>query len=308
MTHETVDKNVRQNQAAGLGAAVGAFILWGVLPIYWKLLSHLSPLLIILHRVFWSFIFLLLLMLKDKRTLACLALLKNRRTFLTTSLRSLLLTANWLVFIWAVNNGHIVETSLGYFLNPLMNTLCGALFFKERPNMPQYIAILFALTGVGIQLFAFGRLPWIALSLGSLFAVYGALRKADPVDSISGLFLETTTIIPLISAALLWFHFNGGTGLDASLPQTLLIMSAGVLTSVPLMLFAFSAMRLSLTTVGLVQYIAPSMTMLIGVFIYAEPVTSVHLASFACIWTALLIYSIESLRQYRLATRLNWRD
>lgn len=295
-------------QAQGLVAALSAFVMWGVLPIYWKTLIFIAPLTIMLHRVIWSFAFLLLLEIKAGRLRSTLAALKDKRAAALTATRSLILGLNWLIFIWAVNNGHIVETSLGYFLNPLLNTLCGALFFKERPNFLQGCAILLALTGVGVQVAIFGRLPWIALSLASLFAAYGAMRKADPRRAVSGMFLETALITPLALAGLLWIALSGDiTGLGESLPRLLLIMSSGLVTSLPLLLFAHSTQRLSLTTLGLAQYIAPSLTMVIGVFIYQESVTSGHMLSFACIWAALALYTFESLRLYRAATRLHWR-
>jgi chloramphenicol-sensitive protein RarD len=298
----------QRGQIKGLCAAIGAFTMWGVLPVYWKLLISISPLVIVLHRVLWSFVFLLILEIKDGKLLSTLAQLKNKRSTAIVAVRSLVLSLNWLTFIWAVNNGHIIETSLGYFLNPLINTLFGILFFRERPNFPQYFAIFLACAGVGVQVVIFGRLPWIALTLAALFAVYGAMRKADTRGTVSGLFLETLVITPCVLAALVWFSLHGDTGLGSSLPMTLLVLSTGLVTSLPLLLFGYSTQFLTLTTVGLTQYISPSISMGIGVFVYHESITAGHMASFACIWIALLLYTFESIRLYRNATSLNWRD
>ncbi|MDR2892348.1 MAG: EamA family transporter RarD [Deltaproteobacteria bacterium] len=302
------DRNSTRSRMLGLWSALVAFNIWGVLPIYWKLLSFISPQLILLYRIFWSYVFLLAIVLKSGKLRQTFALLKHRRTAITVTVCSILLTGNWFIFIWAVNSGHIVETSLGYFLNPLINMILGVIFFRERPDPLQWLAILIAFSGVAVQVWIFGRLPWIALSLGTSFALYGMLRKTETIDSVPGLFLETSVMFPLVTAGLIWFWINGDTSLITSVPQTLLIMCAGIFTSIPLLLFAYSAQRLSLTTLGLTQYISPSISLLIGVFIYGEPLTSGHLISFMLIWIALAIYTFESIRLYRKATNLNWRE
>lgn len=296
-----------KGQKLALTAALGAFATWGVLPIYWKNLAFIDPFTILLHRIFWSFIFLLLLMLFSGKLRATLAMLRHRRTAITVAACSLLLSANWLIFIWAVNAGHIVESSLGYFLNPLLNMVFGVFFFKERPTFLQWSAIFLAFCGVGVQVIMFGRLPWIALSLAFTFAAYGVLRKTETIDSMPGLFLETSITVPFVTIGLIWLGLHGDTGFTTSIPQSLLIMCAGIFTSVPLIFFAFSAQRLSLTTVGLVQYISPSTSLLIGVFLYGEVVGLGHLISFALIWTALAIYTIASLHIYKKALNHDWR-
>jgi chloramphenicol-sensitive protein RarD len=302
------ENTAQRGQAKGLCSAIGAFTLWGVLPVYWKLLMAISPFIIVLHRVLWSFVFLLILEIKDGKLLSTLAQLKSKRSALIITVRSLILSLNWLTFIWAVNNGHIIESSLGYFLNPLVSTVLGILFFRERPNFPQYFAIFLACAGVGVQIIIFGRLPWIALTLAVLFAVYGAMRKADSRGAVSGLFLETLVITPFVLAGLIWFALRGDIGFSSGLPMALLVLSTGIVTSLPLLLFCYSTQFLNLTTVGLTQYISPSISMLIGVFVYHENITAGHMASFTCIWIALFLYSFESIRQYRNATSLNWRD
>ncbi|MDL2306572.1 EamA family transporter RarD [Desulfovibrio sp. OttesenSCG-928-C06] len=293
---------------AGLWAALGAFAIWGVLPLFWRSLDFIQPLVITLNRVVWSFFLLLILIIKAGKLKETISLLRHRRTALLVTACSLFLTANWLTFIWAVNNGHVVETSLGYFLNPLLNMLTGVLFFRERPAFLQWLAIGLAFIGVGVQIVIFGSIPWIALALGCTFAIYGALRKIETIDSMPGLFLETAVIFPFVSAVLLWFIINGDTSLTTSVTQTVHVALAGVFTTVPLILFAYSAQRLTLTTVGLIQYISPSMTLFIGVVIFGESITDGQMASFVMIWVALAIYSLESLRQYRKTQNLTeWK-
>ena len=299
----------RQEQRQGLAATVGASVIWGVLPIYWKLLSHVSPWLIILHRLFWSFAFLLLLKGKNGQILSTLALLKNRRTCLWASLRGLVIASNWLIFIWAVGSGHIVEASLGYFMTPMMNAILGMIFFQERPYGLQRLSILLAIAGVGVQLIILGHLPWIAISLSGSFAAYAAMRKADVQDSITGLFLETTLLTPIAGGLLIWLSCHGQGGLVENPLQTVLIMASGVATSTPLLLYAFGTKRLTLTSMGLIQFIAPSLNMIIGVFMYHEEVSRGLLLSFMFIWLALILYSLESLRLHRHTESIStdWR-
>ncbi|MDR2825629.1 MAG: EamA family transporter RarD [Deltaproteobacteria bacterium] len=296
------------NKSLGLMSAIGAFGMWGVLPVYWKQLSFIEPVIILIHRFFWSFIFLTALLLKAKNLRSTLALLKNKRHALIILLRSILLAFNWGIFIWAVNNNHIIETSLGYFLNPLLNTLFGIIFFRERPDFLQKLAIFLAFTGVSVQTILFGSVPIIALSLASLFAAYGAIRKKDNMPATEGLFLETTLLLPLVLVALIWFILKGSIGFDRGLVAGLLIVAAGPLTSIPLIMFAYSTQRLNLTTVGLAQYISPTLTLLTGTFIYNEQLGQGQIVSFIFIWAALLIYSFESIRLYKRSTKLDWRD
>jgi chloramphenicol-sensitive protein RarD len=294
-------------KSLGLMSAIGAFAMWGVLPIYWKQLSFIEPALILVHRFFWSFVVLLALMFKAKKLRSTLALLKNKRHALLILLRSLILSFNWGLFIWAVSNNHIIDTSLGYFLNPLLNTLFGIIFFRERPDFLQKFAIFLAFTGVSVQIVMFGSVPVIGLGLALAFAAYGALRKKDDMPAIQGLFLETTLILPLVAVALIWFVLRGSIGFDRSIAAGFLIILAGPFTSIPMILFAYSAQRLDLTTVGLAQYISPTFTLLIGTFVYHEQFAQGQMVSFIFIWAALIIYSFESIRLYKKSTQLNWK-
>lgn len=296
-----------RSEQAGLLAGLGTYIIWGALPIYWKMLGFMDPVVVMLHRVLWSFLFLLILELRKQALRTTLSHLMNRHTMLVVGLRSLLLSLNWLFFIWAVVKGHIVEASLGYFLNPIVSTLAGVLFFKERPSTLQWLSIILAFSGVSLQIVLFGDVPWIAIFLGLIFAVYGSMRKADNHGSLEGLFQETIIIMPVVVVLLGWYAWNGDIGLSTSAGQTLLIACSGVFTSVPLLLFAYSAQRLHMTTIGLLQYIDPSLNMLIGVFLYGEIVSRGQMVSFAFIWLALVIFSFESLRLHRKAVAFNWR-
>ncbi|MDR1242784.1 MAG: EamA family transporter RarD [Deltaproteobacteria bacterium] len=293
-----------QDKSLGLASALGAFSLWGCLPVYWKQLIFIDPLLILLHRIVWSFVFLAAVLLKSGSLLSTLALLKNKRHALIIALRSLLLTVNWGLFIWAVNNNHLVESSLGYFLNPLLSTLIGVVFFHERPDFLQKFAVFLALTGVSIQIIMFGSVPVVALSLASIFAAYGAIRKKDTLPAVPGLFLETVLICPPAAAALVLFALTGEIGFERGLPTIFLIICSGPLTSIPLLLFAYSTLRLNLTTIGLAQYISPTLSLLLGVWVYGEAISRGHMVSFVFIWAALALYSFESLRLYKNATKL----
>lgn len=289
-----------QNEQLGLLAGVATYVIWGALPIYWKLLDFMDPFLIMLHRVLWSFLFLLLLELKEQTLRATLSHLLNRRALMIVGIRSLLLSLNWLIFIWAVAKGHIVEASLGFFLNPIVSALAGVFFFKERPTTLQWTSIFLALSGVSLQIIVFGHIPWIAILLGLIFGMYCVMRKADSHHgSLEGLFQETVVIMPIVAVLLVWYAWNGDIGLTTSVGQTLLIACSGVVTSVPLLLFAYSAQRLHMTTIGLLQYIDPSLNMLLGVFVYGESISHGQMVSFIFIWLALIVFSVESLRLYR---------
>ncbi|MFO1233986.1 MAG: EamA family transporter RarD [Rivihabitans pingtungensis] len=215
---------------------------------------------------------------------------------------SLLLSVNWLIYIWAVNENHVVEASLGYFINPLVNVLLGRVFLGERLSPPQALAVLLAALGVAWLTLSLGALPWVALSLAASFGVYGLLRKQAPLPSLEGLALETFLLAPLAALALAWFHWQGqGAFGQHGLTVDALLMGAGVVTAVPLLLFASGARRLKLATVGLIQYIGPTMQLLLGVWLYHEPFGAARAVGFGLIWTALALYSGHGLLSY-------WRE
>ena len=281
-------------------AAAAAFIIWGVLPIYWHWLSNISAMEILCHRIFWSFFFLFWLLQQSGKLRETLQAARNPRILLSALCSSTLLTGNWFIYIWAVTHGLIVESSLGYFITPLVNVLLGVLFFRDRPRRIQWIAIGLAVFGVLYQLIAVGSLPWIALLLAGSFGLYGMMRKKAAMESLPGLFIETAIFaLP----ALLWLLYlqAQGTGNFFTVPlaDQVLLIGAGVITSVPLVLFGYGTRRLSLTTLGLLQYLAPSLAFCIGVFLYNEHFSISEAVTFGCIWAALAVYSAEGLHTYR---------
>ncbi len=287
----------------GLWFAFAAYGLWGFLPIYWKLLNAVPSLQILLHRMVWSLVFLLVLLLFSNDWKWLKQLRKEPKTLLIYLLAAFLLTCNWGIYIWAVNANFIVETSLGYFISPLVSVFVGVLFFKEKLRKGQWFAIAVATLGVISLTIVYGRLPWIALSLAFSWNVYAALKKLAPLTSLRGLTLETVLIFPVALAALIYFQAIGQGQFGQSSATTLLLIASGVVTAVPLLFFTAAAKRLSLSLLGIMQYLAPTLQLLIGVFLYNEFFNSGRLLGFGIIWLSLIIYSFESLshrRQLRL--------
>jgi chloramphenicol-sensitive protein RarD len=282
--------------------AIGGYIFWGLLPLYWKALQHIPPLEILSHRIVWACVVTLLLLATRGQWRQLGAALRSRRTVLMFGLSALLLASNWFIYIWAVNAGQIVETSLGYFINPLVSVLLGVIFLHERLRPAQTAAVLVALGGVLYLTALYGALPWIALLLAGTFAIYGLLRKTASLDSLVGLTLETLLIMPLALIYLLTLE-AGGSGAfgHTGLASSLLLAFSGLVTAVPLLLFAAGARKITLTTLGLLQYIAPSIQLSIGVLIYGEELSPQRLIGFALIWLALALYTGEGLLRTRSA-------
>ncbi|RYD83449.1 MAG: EamA family transporter RarD, partial [Verrucomicrobiaceae bacterium] len=285
----------RSQSSLGLLTAVLAFASWGLVPIYWKLLQTVSSMEILAHRLLWSFVFSALLLAFQRRWSEIGRSLRSRRQILMSVLSGAFICLNWYIFIWAVNSGHIVETSLGYFMTPLVNILLGALLFGERLRPVQWAAIGLAAVGVLNLTFGYGAFPWIGLSLCASFAVYGLLRKTSRADSLPGLFLESAAIMPLAVGYLVYLAHSGESAFELTVTRVpLLLMGGGVITALPLLWFAHAARNLKFSTLGLLQYLGPSISFLVGVFLYREPFTQQHFITFGCIWTALAIYTIES--------------
>jgi chloramphenicol-sensitive protein RarD len=279
----------------GVVAALGAYFLWGLLPIYWKLIQQVAATEILAHRMLWSFIFMLGLMVwgRDWRWLR--TAVTQPRILLLYIASAALLGVNWLTYIWGVNNGYIVDTSLGYFINPLVNVLLGVIFLRERPRRGQWLAIGIAAMGVIYLALSYGVVLWISLTLAFTFAIYGLLRKTSSLNSWEGLTLETAVFFLPALGYLLFLERNGAAAFGhISWSVTSLLILTGAATSVPLLLFAYGARQVTLTTLGILQYIAPTMQFLIGVTIYNEPFTLVRLVGFTIIWTALALYTGES--------------
>ena len=286
----------------GILYGIGAYALWGFFPIYWKFLHQVPALQVIGHRIGWSFILLVAFILvtkqwQDFRSKA----LDSWKTLGIYTIAGVLLTINWLVYVWGVNAGFIVETSLGYFINPLLSVLLGVIFLRERLRLAQWMPVIIAAIGVIYLTFVYGRLPWIALTLAFSFGFYGFVKKLAPLGSLYGLTLETGIVFPLALIYLAVVEFNGtGAFLHENAFTTLLLIGAGVVTTIPLLMFASAAKQIPLTVVGLLQYIAPTIQFLIGVFLYKEPFDRAHLIGFGIVWVALVIFWVENYFAHRV--------
>lgn len=277
----------------GTACAIGAYLAWGVLPVYWKLLQAVPARQILAHRIVWSLLFLLFLLLA-RRELRSLVPARKPRTLAIYVLASAVLALNWFLYIWAVNTGRIVETSFGYFINPLISVLLGVVFLRERLRLSQWLAMAIAAAGVAYIAWRHAGLPWIALVLACSFALYGLMKKTAPLPALPGLTLETALLwIPAL--AFLGFEEAHGRSafLHAAWPLTLLLAFTGVVTALPLLLFSAAARSVPLSTLGLLQYLSPSCQLLIGLWAYGEPFDPGHAVGFGLIWTALAVYWVE---------------
>ncbi len=270
-----------------------AYGSWGLLPIYWKFFYSASAIEVLSHRMLWSLVFLGLILTLQKR-LSELRKLSRRHVF-GLLVTALLLSVNWGLYIYGVNTDRVVETSLGYFINPLVSVLLGFVVLRERLYRGQQIAVALATVGVSYFIWQFGSVPWIALGLAGTFALYGLLRKLVAVAPMPGLAVETALMTPVALMIIFYWGATGTGSFGSSFGLTLLFIGAGVATSMPLLWFNNAAKRLSLATLGFCQYMAPSIQLVLGVFLYREPFTQTHLVSFSFIWAALLIYSSTSL-------------
>ncbi len=292
----------RRQSVAGVSYAAGAFLIWGFSPIYWKAMQAVPAFEIVSHRVVWSFLFLAVLIGLQGRWTEFRSALGSGRTLFLLAVTTLLVSANWVLYIWAVNAGYILQASLGYYINPLVNVLLGMVFLRERLRPPQVLAVALACTAVVIRGVSFGQFPWIALTLGFTFGLYGLIRKTAPVGSLVGLTLETLLLAPISLAFLAYLELQGSAALlHVSGWLDALLIGTGVFTAVPLLFFNLGARRINLSTLGLMQYLAPSGMFLLAVFAYGEPFTAMQGWTFGLIWTGLAIYSIDSLRAFRRA-------
>ncbi|WOD37434.1 EamA family transporter RarD [Nodosilinea sp. E11] len=287
-----------QHSEASLGPlyALLAYSSWGLLPVYWKFFGGTPAVEVLSHRMIWSAVFLVGILLVKRRLGDLRALLQSPRKVLVLLLTASLLTFNWGLYIYGVNSDRVVEASLGYYINPLVTVLLGFVFLKERLYRGQQVAVALAVVGVGYFIWQLGTVPWIALSLAVSFAFYGLLRKVVTVTPLVGLTVETLLITPITLLFVGWLGATGQGRFGESWPMTLLFVGAGVATSMPLLWFNNAAKRLKLATLGFFQYLAPSLSLLLGVFVYGEPFTPVHGVTFGCIWAALLLYSVTALR------------
>lgn len=282
----------------GLVFALTAYITWGMAPIYFKFLVSISSVEVIAHRIVWSVFFLLLVLVITKQ-LSQLKQLLAKLNWLVVS--ALLVSGNWLLFVWAVSQGRISETSLGYYINPLVSVVLASVFLGETLRPLQRLAFLVASIGVAVRLFHYGAIPWVAIVLALSFGCYGLVRKKVAVPAVAGLTMETLLLLPIALLFLLFANSNGTLSfLHGPISVDLLLVFAGVVTSVPLLCFAAAVVRLNLITIGMLQYIAPSLSLFLAVWVYGEPFTLIDLISFACIWIALIIFTVDSIRSLRI--------
>jgi chloramphenicol-sensitive protein RarD len=284
----------------GALSAIVAYTLWGLLPIYWKWLRHVPANQVLCHRILWSFITLFVIILVSRQGRAFRAAIADLRVLRTYAVAAVLISINWLTYIWAVNAGFIVETSLGYFINPLLSVLLGVVFFHERLRPWQWAAITLATTGVVYLTYIYGSLPWIALTLAATFGMYGMVKKAAPLKSLQGLALETLVLLVPAIMFLVYSHGAGNGALfhNGAISDALL-MGAGIITAVPLLLFSSAARRIPLSLMGILQYISPTLQFLLGVLIYKEHFTTAKFMGFGIVWAGLIIYGVEGLLVYR---------
>ncbi len=290
----------------GIVYGASAYLMWGFFPIYFKLLHRVSAVQILGHRVVWSLLFLLVLVAVVREGSALRRSAAKPHILLIYLLAAVFLAANWLTYIWSVNAGFVVEASLGYFINPLVNVVLGVLILRERMRPAQWIPVGLAAAGVIYLTILYGQLPWIALALAFTFASYGLVKKMAPLGALHSLTLETGLLFIPALGYLLWMAKTGeGAFIRQGATTTFLLASAGVITAVPLLLFGAAARRVPLSTMGILQFITPTCQFLLGVFVYGEPFTPARFIGFLCIWLALLLYVGEGLiAQRRQATQL----
>lgn len=279
----------------GILSGLGAYALWGFFPIYWKYLHDVPALQVIGHRIGWSFLLLIGIILGSGQWKEFRSVALQPRVIGIYSIAAILLSVNWLVYVWGVNAGFIVETSLGYFINPLLSVLLGVLFLRERLRPTQWIPVSIAAIGVIYLTAVYGRLPWIALSLAFSFGFYGLVKKLAPLGSLHGLTLETGIVFPVALLYLLIVEVSGsGAFLHQSTLIDVFLIGAGVVTTIPLLMFASAARLIPLTMMGLLQYIAPTLQFLLGIFLYKEHFEQSHLIGFGIVWVALVIFWVEN--------------
>ncbi|MGL4191250.1 MAG: EamA family transporter RarD [Vibrio sp.] len=292
----------QQDARKGMLLAVSAYTMWGIAPIYFKALGAVSALEILSHRVLWSFFLLAILVQLGRRWGNVQSVVKTPRKLGLLLITALLVGVNWLIFIWAINSNHLLDASLGYYINPLLNVLLGMLFLGERLRKLQWFAVMLAAIGVAIQLVVFGSVPIVAIALATTFGVYGLLRKKIQIDAQTGLFLETLFMLPAAAIYLFWIADTTTSNMALNPWQlNLLLVCAGVVTTLPLLCFTGAAARLKLSTLGFFQYIGPSLMFLLAVLIYGEAFSSDKALTFAFIWSALLIFSFDGLKTARAA-------
>ncbi|WP_227936968.1 EamA family transporter RarD [Alkalihalobacillus deserti] len=289
---------MQQDHQSGILAAIAAYLIWGILPLYWKLLETVSPGEVLAHRVIWSLVFMIGILVIRKQLQPAwkefIIIFSHYRSAIGVILASCFISLNWFIFIWAVNSDRVIEASLGYYINPLLNVLLGALFLKESFTRWQVLSFVLAFSGVTIMTLYYGVVPWTALLLALSFGIYGLMKKLVNAGAIVGLTVETLLVTPIAFVYLYWIHhqplFNSAFGLT-QVDTTMLLIGAGVATAIPLLLFALGARRISLSLIGFLQYIAPTIMLLFGIFLFNEPFSQIQFLAFLLIWVGLIIFT-----------------
>ncbi|MGE7918580.1 EamA family transporter RarD [Viridibacillus sp. NPDC093762] len=293
-----------QEEKKGILSALGAYIIWGIFPLYWKGLQHVASEEVLAGRVIWSFILTLIfvcIMKQGKMLLVDLKQLwQHPKSFWLLVTAAYLISLNWFLYIWAVNNNHIVESSLGYYMNPLVSVLLGIFFLKEKLSKAQVMSFIIAAIGVLILVISYGQIPWLSFGLALTFGVYGLLKKKVLVDATRGLVLETFFILPVAVAYYVYVYFHGNISfLHTDMKTDVLIIGTGIVTAVPLILFATGAQKIPLYLVGFIQYVSPTIMLFLGVIVYGESFSGIDLLSFSFIWVALILFSITKIIEVR---------
>lgn len=281
-----------------------AYGIWGVFPIYWKLLEHVNSMEILVSRVIWSFVFtaIFIVLIRQRKLLIedLKSLWGQKKIFWSLIGASFVITCNWYLYIWAVNHGHVIDTSLGYYINPLLTVLCGVFFFKEKLSKGKLLAVLIALIGVLIMTVSYGSVPWISLLIAGSFAIYGMLKKKSTLEATRGLVIETLFILPF---ALVYYIYlmttNSGSFLQVDWKTDLLLIVGGIVTAYPLVMFAKAAKALPQYLLGFIQYLTPTVVLILGVVLYHEPFTKIELISFSFIWLAIIVFSTSVMIESR---------
>lgn len=285
---------VLDEKSIGIWYVVGAFITWGILPLYWKLFKQISAGEILAHRILWSFVFVAIMLIYQGRLKTVKEVILNPSSLLKVLLSSLLISSNWFIYIWAVNTEKVIEASLGYYINPLLTVALGVIVLRERLSFWQLISFVIAVIGVLIMTIQYGMIPWVAISLALTFALYSLAKKTTKLESMTAVAVETLLVTPLALGYIIYKQAIGlGSIGNVPLGTTVMLMFSGILTALPLLWFAQGAKRVPLSTVGFIQYLSPTISLFLGIFVFRESFTTTHMFSFALIWVALALYSMS---------------
>jgi chloramphenicol-sensitive protein RarD len=284
---------------SGVLFAIAAYSMWGIAPMYFKLIGQVPAIEILMHRIIWSVLVLVLLVGVTGKIEKVRQAILNPKVMQVLLISGILLAANWFIFIWAINNNHLLDASLGYYINPLLNIFLGRLFLGERLRRMQKVAVGLALIGVAYFIVSYGQLPWVALALAGTFGIYGLLRKQVAVDSLPGLLIESVLLLPPAIVYWIWFAGEYSNMLTNNLSLNITLICAGIVTTAPLLCFTAAAKRIMFSTLGFFQYIGPSLMFVLAAAVYGEPLDDSKLIMFAFVWLALGLFSYDSLRQYQ---------